>query len=206
MTTSLPMIPGPQPVPSATCLACEVCCRFPEKDSFLRPYFTAEEIHAAVSAGVSPTSFSDSQGGQVSVVPNPEGEGFICPAFDPGTHHCRIYAVRPLDCQLYPFAIMWDQERQMVLFGWDSLCPFLLYQGEAQEAPTYRDMSELPKPLPPHLTERAQAIAASLEREPLLSTLVTHPNLITVFQPDVVVLHPLSTLTARLRELDPSSS
>ncbi len=38
----LPMVP--QLVPSKTCLTCEVCCRFPEADIFLRPYFTAEEI------------------------------------------------------------------------------------------------------------------------------------------------------------------
>ena len=198
MSTSLPMIPGPQPVPSATCLVCEVCCRFPEKDSLLRPYFTAEEIHAAVSAGVSATSFPDQQGSQISVVPHPDEEGFICPAFEPDTHHCRIYAVRPLDCQLYPFAIMWDQERRTVLFGWDHLCPFLLNPGEDQERSPHDVVSRIPQTLPPHLAEQARAVADRLEQEPLFSTLAAHPNLITLFQPEVAVLHTLSRVTARL--------
>src|SRR5437868_9945275 len=30
----------PQLVPSRTCLQCDVCCRFPDPDSSLRPYFT----------------------------------------------------------------------------------------------------------------------------------------------------------------------
>ena len=39
-----------QIVPGKVCFACDVCCRFPEQDSALRPYFTKEEIWAAVRA------------------------------------------------------------------------------------------------------------------------------------------------------------
>ena len=96
-----------QLVPSRVCLQCDVCCRFPEAGSFLRPYFTAEEIQRAVARGINPAHFPDPNGSQVSVVPNPSGEGYLCPAFDPATSHCRIYDDRPLDCQIYPLAVMW---------------------------------------------------------------------------------------------------
>lgn len=114
-----------QIVPSTSCLQCEVCCRFPEKDSFLRPFFTGDEIWAAVAAGLAPELFPSTEGAQIHLVPNPAGEGYVCPAFDSETSHCRIYEVRPLDCRLYPFALMWDAERTHVLLGWDTKCPYM---------------------------------------------------------------------------------
>jgi hypothetical protein len=47
-------LPGdalPQIVPSDLCLRCDVCCRFPERESFLRPYFTAQERERAIASG-----------------------------------------------------------------------------------------------------------------------------------------------------------
>jgi hypothetical protein len=203
MANSIPMIPGPQVVPSTVCFRCEVCCRFPEHDSLLRPYFTADEIQQAVTHGVTPSSFPDHRGSQVEVVPHPTDEGFLCPAFDPVTHHCRIYEVRPLDCQLYPFALMWNEQRNTVLFGWDTLCPFLLEQAlgdtplKGEEPPR----STLEPPMA--LMEQARAVAAYLESEDVLNTLAAHPRLVTPFQPDVVVLQHLERLTATLQ---PSST
>ncbi len=205
MSTSLPILPGPSVVPSATCLQCEICCRFPEKDSPLRPYFTKQEIQAAIAQGVSPDAFSDQRGCQISVVPHPQGEGYLCPAFDPQTHHCRIYPVRPFDCQLYPFALMWDTPKQMILFGWDTLCPFLIDQVGAPSLSPF-DHEGLPsQPLPSPLLERGRAVAQNLESEPLLSTLVANPTLVTNFQPQVVILQSLPHLTAHLQPPTPSS-
>jgi uncharacterized protein len=199
MANTIPMIPGSQVVPSTVCFRCEVCCRFPEHDSLLRPYFTADEIQQAVTHGVTPTSFPDHRGSQVEVVPHPTDEGFLCPAFDPATHHCRIYEVRPLDCQLYPFVLMWDEQRDTVLFGWDTLCPFLLEQALGGtpfkgEEPT---KSTLEPPMA--LMEQARAMVAYLESKEVLNTLSDHPQLVTPFQPDVVVLQPLERLTAFLQ-------
>src|SRR5437016_3656654 len=75
--------PLPQHVPSRVCLSCDVCCRFPEADSFLRPYFTAQEITEAVSRGIDPAAFPNPHGSQIRVVPSPAGEGYLCSAFDP---------------------------------------------------------------------------------------------------------------------------
>ena len=97
----------PQLVPSQVCFTCGVCCHFPKQDSFLRPYFTEEEIRQAVAAGIDPSWFPNPAGSQIQLAPNSSGEGYLCPAFDPATAHCRIYKARPLDCQIYPLAVMW---------------------------------------------------------------------------------------------------
>lgn len=148
----------PQLVPSQVCLSCDVCCRFPDRDSFLRPYFTAQEVQRAVARGLDRSHFPDPSGGQIALVPHPSGEGFLCPAFDPATSRCRIYEDRPLDCQLYPLAVMWapsvaggeqigerprsspssvaqgrlptaSAEELEVVLGWDTKCPFLREGG-----------------------------------------------------------------------------
>ena len=193
------MIPGPQVVPSAVCFRCDICCRFPEHDSMLRPYFTAEEIQQAITHGVNPSSFPDHRGSQVEVVPHPTGEGYLCPAFDPATHHCRIHEIRPLDCQLYPFALMWNKLHDTVVFGWDPLCPFLLEQAVENSSPQREHPLPSTPDIPKALLERAQMIAAYLESEKVLNSLAAHPRLITPFQPDVVVLQRLDHLTATLR-------
>ena len=123
------MVGPPQIVPSHVCLSCEVCCRFPEPNSSFRPFFTELEIQKAITLGIDATYFSNITGSQVKGIPNPYGEGYLCPAFDPETSHCRIYDVRPLDCQIYPFVLMWDQDRQTVYLAWDTKCPFLIDQS-----------------------------------------------------------------------------
>ncbi|HXC67943.1 MAG TPA: YkgJ family cysteine cluster protein, partial [Nitrospiraceae bacterium] len=91
----------PQLVPSHTCLQCDVCCRFPDPDSVLRPYFTESEIERAVAGGVEGTAFPSRRGSQVLLVPDSLGGGYQCPAFESTTSTCRIYEQRPFDCQLY---------------------------------------------------------------------------------------------------------
>ncbi len=185
----------PQIVPSKVCLTCDVCCRFPEQDSFLRPFFTRSEIQQAVEHGINSKFFPNRDGCQVEVVSNPSGEGCVCPAFDSQTSHCRIYEVRPLDCQIYPFALMWDRQHQMILLGWDSKCPFLLPPTHEHQIPL--DVSSLPvlPSLPSEMMEVANHLALQLEDGELQSRVVEHPHLVTPFQSDVVILQPLPKLT-----------
>jgi len=182
--------PLPQLVPSRVCLSCDVCCRFPEADSPLRPYFTAEEIRRAVARGVAPAQFTDLDGCQVSVVPSPVSDGYLCPAFDPLTSHCRIYDVRPLDCQIYPLVVMWNADRTQVVLGWDSKCPFLR-EGKGDEA---------------GVVAYADRIAGLLEQEDTLETFTKNPQLIGHFQDDVVLLRTLPGLTERVKVMRDESS
>jgi hypothetical protein len=170
----------PQLVPSHVCLQCDVCCRFPERSSFLRPFFTAEEIARAVAAGLNPRHFPDASGGQIELIPHPAGEGFICPAFDPATSQCLIYADRPFDCRLYPLTLMWDRHHEQVLLGWDTKCPFL------------RDS------LPATIRAHAKELTAWLEDETHGERAWRYSGLIGPFQEEVVPLWSLPRATARL--------
>jgi len=96
---------------SSICLSCDVCCRFPEKDSFLRPVFTPEEAREGAKEG------------RVDLVPLEEG--YICPFFTPSNNRCKIYDVRPFDCRLYPFALMKSREGKEIILGIDTKCPIV---------------------------------------------------------------------------------
>lgn len=167
----------PQLVPGSRCLRCDVCCRFPDPDSPLRPYFTADEIARAVAGGVSPSRFPSPSGGQVALVPDEEGEGFHCPAFDLTSSRCLIYDERPLDCLLYPLALMWDESHDEVVLGWDRKCPFMEEQ------------------VPDTIRRYADQAMVRLNDPDLLNTVADHPRLIGRFQPDVVELSRLPALT-----------
>ncbi len=172
-----PPVALPQLVPSRTCLQCDVCCRFPDPDSALRPYFTEHEITRALAGGVEKTAFPNRRGSQVILVPEPHGDGYLCPAFDAATSTCRIYEQRPLDCQLYPLALMWDEPHDQVLLGWDTKCPFM--------------REEIPREIQRH----ADRVMALLDQPDIRDQVVAHPRLIGRFQEDVVVLARLPRLT-----------
>src|SRR5438552_17829083 len=93
-----------QIVPSRVCFICDVCCRFPERDSPLRPYFTREEIQAAIARGIPPDALPDHAGSKAAVVPH--GEGFRCPASQPATGQCGISEDRPLASRPQPAAAL----------------------------------------------------------------------------------------------------
>lgn len=135
---------------------------------------------SAIEQGADPSWFPDPAGSQVTVVPNPRGDGYLCPAFDPATSHCRLYDARPLDCQLYPLAMMWNVEHDQVVLGWDVKCPFLREQ------------------VPVEIRTFADRMAIRLEQEETLAVLERHPRLIGRFQEDVVVLRELPRLTVRV--------
>lgn len=150
------------------CLRCDVCCRFPEQESFLRPYFTPQERERAIANGLSPEALPDSAGGRIRLIPHPHGDGYVCPAFDVSTQHCRIYTVRPLDCRLYPFALMRDEEGRHRLLGLDTKCPYV--QDDANHT---------------QLVAAAQRVGELLRAPALSAVLSEHPDLINRFQRDV---------------------
>ncbi|MEK9138393.1 MAG: YkgJ family cysteine cluster protein, partial [Bacteroidota bacterium] len=118
-----------QIVPSKVCLACDVCCRFLEPDSFLAPIFTDSEMKTAIAHDIDANLFrpmADGRSGRITL--KPHREMYICPCFNPETSECNIYPIRPLDCHIYPFALMYDPTGTQVVLGVDMFCPF----GEAQ--------------------------------------------------------------------------
>ena len=183
--TSTPLGPGdqalpghdfPQIVPSDLCLQCDVCCRFSERESFLRPYFTAEERARAIARGVPEDRFPSPAGGRIRLVPHPQGDGFICPCFDPATQHCVIYAERPFDCRLYPVSLMRDEEGRSVVMGLDLKCPYVQDEHHAVR-----------------LAEYVRRIAGLLKTQPVRGLLARHPDLVGPHQDDVVPAYRLES-------------
>jgi hypothetical protein len=113
----------------------------------------------------------------VVLVPDPHGDGYLCPAFDSATSTCRIYEQRPLDCQLYPLALMWDEPHDQVLLGWDTKCPFMREE------------------IPGEIQRHADRVMTLLDQPDIRGHVVAHPRLIGRFQEDVVVLALLPRLT-----------
>lgn len=166
-----PALPGdalPQIVPGEVCLRCDVCCRFPERESFLRPYFTAEERERAIAHGLAPEHLPEARGGRIRLVPHPAGEGCLCPSFDPATQHCAIYPVRPLDCRLYPLSLMRDEEGRTRLLGLDTKCPYVQDPAHASTLAAY-----------------ARTVGRLLAEPEPARVLADNPDLIGRYQEDV---------------------
>ncbi|MCG9127921.1 YkgJ family cysteine cluster protein [Candidatus Poribacteria bacterium] len=114
-----------QIIPNKVCLSCDVCCRFLESDSPLAPIFTKQETQKAITLGADPSLFQPMQDGNSSQITlKPYKDYYICPFFKPETSECLIYNNRPLDCQLYPFALMYTEDKSQIVLGIDMLCPY----------------------------------------------------------------------------------
>lgn len=114
-----------QIIPNDVCFSCDVCCRFLEADTPLAPIFTETERERVLAAGADAGLFrpqADRKSGQIRL--KPHEDFYICPFFEVETGRCGIYADRPLDCRLYPFALMFSEDGGSVALGVDTLCPF----------------------------------------------------------------------------------
>ena len=106
----------------------------------------------------------------------PHQDMFICPAFNPETQHCTIYQKRPLDCQIYPFMLMWSADYQSILLVVDRLCPYTENQIQGSQFKTYID----------EMVEFLESIKKNIAQ---------NYSLISRFQEDVIVVRQLQKLT-----------
>jgi Fe-S-cluster containining protein len=165
----------PQLIASEICLDCPVCCRFPEKQAPLSPFFFPGERSLAESI---PTKglFREAASGQASKAELVKtGHGFACSFFNLGDHTCQIYEARPLDCSMYPAVIMHSEDHQKVLIGADSKCPALRRSDVAAKLDSYLD-----------------SIQRHLESTTLSSFIRKYPQFIGEFQEEVAEVRELS--------------
>ena len=164
-----------QIIPSEVCFSCDVCCRFLEADSPLAPIFTEPERKRAIEQGADPILFRpQADGNSAQIQLKRHNALYICPFFDPKTSHCTIYPIRPLDCQLYPFALMFSKDRREVVLGVDTLCPF----GEEHlETEAFRR----------HIRD----VIDYVESEEVTAQIAAHRSLIGDYQETVVIVHTL---------------
>lgn len=110
-----------QIVPQEVCLECQGCCRFKQINSVWSPCLLDEEIQDLLDREIPPAFISANK--KLLPIPNPQGEGFICPFLDIQDNKCKIYSFRPFECQLYPFLI--NLRRGKVILTLDLNCPYV---------------------------------------------------------------------------------
>ena len=167
-----------QIVPTNVCLSCDVCCRFLDSDSFLAPIFTEGEVAKAVAHGVDPALFRPTRDGKSARIQlQPHEDMYICPCFNPETSECTIYPIRPLDCQIYPFALMYNRDQTQIVLGVDLICPF----GEAElHTPAFQRYID--------------QIARYLNSDAIAEIISTNWSLIGPYQEEVIIVSVLDKL------------
>jgi len=103
------------------CLACRGCCRFSSPESEWSPYLLAEEVEALAKNNFPPACISQNK--TFLLMFDAQQDCFICPCLDPETNRCRIYQLRPLECQLYPFLL--NRTPEGIFLAVDERCPFV---------------------------------------------------------------------------------
>jgi len=122
-------------VPSEYCLKCKGCCRFREQESAWSPCLLDDEIQELLDKDVPAAYISKSR--KIMPVPAPQGEGFICPFLGPNDNKCRIYELRPFECQLYPFLL--NLRSGKAILSVDLNCP---YAAESAGKPEFKEYLE----------------------------------------------------------------
>jgi len=164
----------PQLIPSEICLECPVCCRFPEKQSPLSPFFLPEErARADAALGGAAGRFRTEGPSRAELVPC--GHGWSCRFFNPADHTCGVYAVRPLDCSMYPAAVTKSRDGLRVVLGVDTKCPAL-------------GRDDIAARVVPFLNQ----IQRYLESPVIRDLIHRHPEFISPFQEEVMEARELS--------------
>jgi len=153
-------------VPQEVCLKCHGCCRFHQEDSVWPPTLLNEEIDALSKEGVPATLISSSK--KIRVASFPKEDIFICSLFDAQGNKCKIYNLRPLECQLYPFLL--NRKGGKSFLAIDLQCPFAAEKIKAKEFNDY-----------------AQYLAGLLKNPPYTEVLQNNPHIIQVY-PEAVDL------------------
>ncbi|MDD5129752.1 MAG: YkgJ family cysteine cluster protein [Candidatus Omnitrophica bacterium] len=121
-------------VPQEFCIKCRGCCRFKEENSVWSPCLLDEEVQdLADKPGVPAASITLDR--RLQPIANPDGGDFICPFLGIPDNKCKIYSIRPFECQLYPFLI--NLRRGKVLLTVDLNCPYVYERINSQEAKDY---------------------------------------------------------------------
>jgi len=120
-------------VPQDFCLKCKGCCRFKEKESVWSPCLLDEEVLDLIDKPGIPAA-SISAGRKLLLVPEKEGELFLCPFLNPADNNCQIYKIRPFECQLYPFLL--NMRHGKIFLTVDINCP---YVKDRLDSPEFRE-------------------------------------------------------------------
>lgn len=124
-----------QLVPQETCLKCQGCCRFREIDSVWTPCLLEEELQDLIDQDIPPAYINMQR--KIRPVPNTKGEGYICAFLEAESNKCKMYHMRPFECQLYPFLITLRNKK--VVLTVDLNCPYVKENLNKKEFKEYAD-------------------------------------------------------------------
>ncbi|MDP3732425.1 MAG: YkgJ family cysteine cluster protein [Candidatus Omnitrophota bacterium] len=124
-----------QVIPQEVCLKCQGCCRFKKMDSAWSPCLLDEEIQDLLDRKIPSAAISSAK--KLLPVPDPQGEGFVCPFLGLKDNKCKIYEFRPFECQLYPFLI--NLRGGKVILTLDLNCPYVKEHLKDGEFKKYTD-------------------------------------------------------------------
>jgi len=124
-----------QLIPQEFCLKCKGCCRFSAADSVWSPSLLEEEGRALAKNKTPPVLVSGTA--RLRLVQLPEGEGFACPFLIPQTNKCKVYRLRPLECQLYPFLLNRSENGRKIFLALDLHCPFIAQNRNDHQTEEY---------------------------------------------------------------------
>jgi uncharacterized protein len=122
-------------VPEAACLKCQGCCRFREMDSVWTPCLLEEEVQDLIDKDI-PAAYINMQK-KIRPVPDPKGDGYLCAFLEGESNKCKIYNMRPFECQLYPFLVTLRNKK--VVLTVDLNCPYVKENIKAEEFKEYVD-------------------------------------------------------------------
>jgi len=107
-------------VPEKVCLSCRGCCRFSEPASLWSPTLLSEEIQELISRKIPPLLISQEK--KLRLLGGEGKEKYVCPFLEASENTCKIYAFRPLECQLYPFLL--NRKHDGIYLALDPQCPY----------------------------------------------------------------------------------
>jgi Fe-S-cluster containining protein len=90
-----------QLIPPGFCLECGFCCRFAEADSVWTPHLSDDDIRALDEDGLFGDLIDRTRKAMVTR-PSRSGGHYVCACLSEEDHKCGIYAIRPMECGLYP--------------------------------------------------------------------------------------------------------
>ena len=130
------MVPSlKQFVPSSTCLSCDGCCRYKEKESSWRPKMMEEEKGKARSSGLAEKILAKHFDPQGFITTVPCNGIHFCQFLKPEDNTCRIYAGRPFECQLYPFVLTKQEDALEICVHGN--CPYVQDHRQDPEFQAY---------------------------------------------------------------------
>jgi len=167
------MIKIKQFVPQEVCLKCQGCCRFAQDDSVWLPCLLDEEIQELLDEKNLPAA-NISGDRKIQPISNATQDGFICAFFNAQDNKCKIYDLRPFECQLYPFLINLRDKKVILTVGLN--CPYIKAHINSRE---FKEYSEY--------------LAAFLNSPAQLEILADNPQIIQAYE-EVLDLIELKSL------------